>query len=177
MAFPEDMIGKVICGTGHRPDKLGGYNGQLPRESEYEARVVRLFSESKPKAVITGMAQGWDMVIANAALSLDIPVHAYIPFTGHSDRWPISVFWKYEKILSLCATMRTICPDHSPMTITEALHARSYAMVDDSEFVLACWDGSNSGTSKCIDYARKQNKPLLNVFDFIIKPVLDKETE
>lgn len=173
MAFPEDMTGKVICGTGHRPDRLGGYDGYLYREGDYIDRVRKLFEDYNPSGVITGMAQGWDSIIANVAQSLMIPVHAYVPFPGQESKWPREAQYNYHEILKRCDTVTTLAETYS----IEALHARSFAMVDAAEFVLACYDGNGgSGTSRCIDYAMKQNKPTLNVYNYVIRPKEKKET-
>lgn len=48
----------IICATGHRPNKLGGYGRDV------YARLVKLaydyLAVQKPDAVISGMALGWD---------------------------------------------------------------------------------------------------------------------
>ena len=42
-------------------------------------------------------------------------------------------------------------------------HERNRKIVDCAEIVLAFWDGSDGGTKSTMDYAKKQNKPLLIV--------------
>ena len=54
-----------IAATGHRPGKLGGH-----RQPVYDALrelAEEYFSEENPSLVITGMALGWDIAIAQAA--------------------------------------------------------------------------------------------------------------
>ena len=61
----------IIAGTGHRPDKLGGYSDDVLSKLIKLARTT-LF-DLKPKKVISGMALGWDMALAYAALALTEP--------------------------------------------------------------------------------------------------------
>ena len=34
-------------------------------------------------------------------------------------------------------------------------------MVDRSDFVLAFWNGTKGGTGNCVEYAKKQGKPVV----------------
>ena len=56
-----------VAGTGHRPNKLGGYDDDI-----YQ-RLVTLamtyLEETRPKRVISGMALGWDQALAEAAVN------------------------------------------------------------------------------------------------------------
>jgi nucleoside 2-deoxyribosyltransferase len=37
-------------------------------------------------------------------------------------------------------------------------------MVDNCDTVVAVWNGTSGGTKNCIDYAKKQNKPVANLY-------------
>ena len=51
----------IICGTGHRPNKLGGYT-QAAQLKLYNV-AVEVLEELKPTTVISGMAIGWDQAV------------------------------------------------------------------------------------------------------------------
>jgi uncharacterized phage-like protein YoqJ len=152
----------IVCGTGHRPDKLGGYD-----EATYQ-RLVQLATEylrvTKHDAVISGMALGWDQALAEAALDLCIPVKAYIPFMGMENKWPASSQMKYHALL------RRI-PDDDWVVCSEGGYApwkmqkRNEDMVNDSDYVLALWNGSTGGTHNCIAYAQKKQKQIVNLWE------------
>lgn len=36
-------------------------------------------------------------------------------------------------------------------------------MVDNSDFVIAVWDGTKGGTANCVRYAKKLNKELVAI--------------
>ena len=88
----DPYVGKVVCGTGHRPPKLGGYSDEV---WDHTCQVVIAFLKLlRPKGVISGMALGFDQALAWSAMQLDIPFIACmigvtlilrsIPFPGGS---------------------------------------------------------------------------------------------
>lgn len=147
----------IIAGTGHRPDKLGGY------DIESTMRVIdfatKIMGEQKPSGVITGMAIGWDMAIAQAAINLGIPFNAYVPFEGQELKWPMSTRLYYKVLLSK-ATNIHICSTGGYSKASMQL--RNQKMVDDCDVVAALWNGSPGGTQNCLAYAMMVDKPYIN---------------
>jgi uncharacterized phage-like protein YoqJ len=41
------------------------------------------------------------------------------------------------------------------------LELRNHFMVDDSDIVVALWNGSDGGTANCVDYAREKHKEII----------------
>lgn len=41
------------------------------------------------------------------------------------------------------------------------MQKRNEWMIDNSDAIIAVWDGTPSGTANTIEYARKQGKPVL----------------
>lgn len=154
----------IICGTGHRPNKLGGYG-----KPAFE-RLVSLSGDwldsNRPDVVISGVALGWDQALAVAAIRRKIETHAYVPCEGHSNIWPEESRRYYEKILRKCAVVRIAPVAYS----AKAMMDRNKDMVDAADLVLAIWDGSSGGTGNCVRYGEKQHKELVNLWDrFIVK--------
>ena len=78
-----------ICVTGHRPDKLYGYNITTPKYIKLKDKFKELLIKNNCTEAITGMALGADMVFAVAVLELknqgyDIKLHCAIPCRNHS---------------------------------------------------------------------------------------------
>lgn len=149
----------IICGTGHRPNKLGGYGEIAARKSLDLAR--NYLAENKPDTVISGMALGWDQALALAAFKEGIEVWAYIPFKGQESIWPATAKTLYAYILARCSFVRYIS---EPGFAAWKMQARNGAMVDDADLVLALWNGSSGGTKNCIDYALSKGKPVVNLW-------------
>lgn len=147
----------IICGTGHRPTKLGGYG------TEASVRLIRVAEAElfriKPTRVISGMALGWDTALAQAAIKLNIPFSAYIPFKGQESMWPRKSQDEYHDLLVMASEYIIISEGGYSV---EKMQIRNEAMVDACKLVLALWDGTSGGTANCLNYARMIGKPIIN---------------
>lgn len=151
----------IVAGTGHRPDKLGGYS------KEIEDRIFLIARDAldvlKPTMVISGMAIGWDLALARAALHLKLPLHAAIPFYGQEKKWPRNVQALYKDILRKCSAFT--CVSEGGYAAWK-MHKRNEWMVDNSNVLLSLFDGLNEGgTAACIRYALSKEKDIYNVWD------------
>lgn len=149
----------IIAGTGHRPDKLGGY-GQITFTA-LTALARDWLSEHRPHQVISGMALGWDQALAQAALDLRIPLIAAVPFEGFGNRWPEAAQYRCVGMLGAAAEVHIVHP--YPGTIAMQLH--NEWMVDRADLILALWNGSWGGTFNCIRYAQKMRRPIENLWN------------
>lgn len=152
----------IICGTGHRPPKLGGYGDKV-----YE-RLVTLASwwlwafDHPGMLVISGGALGWDQALATASYHEAIPYHLYLPFPDFDSKWPAGsrkvLEWQCKKAEIVKYTSE---PGYAPWK----MQVRNEAMVNASDLVLALWDGSDGGTANCVRYAEKVGKKVENLWD------------
>lgn len=150
----------VIAGTGHRMSKLGGYNNEsfLSLVSVAE----NWLRENKPTKVISGMAQGWDQALAQAAINCKIPFIAAVPFEGQETRWSERGQRYFKKLLANAESITYVCDNgYSP----HKMQIRNEWMVDNCDLVLAMWDGTNGGTGNCVKYAKKVNKDMVNLYE------------
>ena len=165
----------ILAATGHRPNKLGGYDAET--EKKLIDFAVSTLREHQPSMVISGMAIGWDMAIAIAAIRLEIPFWAYLPFIGQELRWPSTTRLLYHAVLR--KAQRTIVCDEGGFT-KQAMQIRNMRMVDDCEHIVALWNGSSGGTANCIHYAQRVNRPYTNYWpewDMGLSPGLTPITE
>lgn len=156
----ENVTIDVLSVTGHRPDKLGGYS---PKAFQHLVNVAEsCLTKLSPKKVITGMALGWDMAIAQACVNLGIPFIAAIPFKGQESRWQTKDQDKYKSLLQKAFVIEVISEgSYSPYK----MELRNHWMVDHATAVLALYNGDDSGgTANCVRYVKKQKKPLLNAY-------------
>lgn len=149
----------IIAATGHRPPKLGGY------DSETMARCFNVahdyLSAMRPAGVISGMALGWDQEFASAAIVLNIPVHAAVPFDGQERQWPQMSQHRYKSLLACCTSVTVVSPGHYSHS---AMQTRNIWMVDRANRICALFDGSASGTRHCIDYALRMGRDIDNLW-------------
>lgn len=151
----------ILCGTGHRPNKLGGYGEDVA----HNLRIVagNWLERYGPEKVISGMALGWDQQLALAAIALNIPVIAAVPFSGQEKAWPLASQEVFHFIIDKAADVEVVSAGgYAPWK----MQVRNQWMVDNAKIVLALWDGSDGGTANCIRYAESKNKPITNLWEF-----------
>lgn len=148
----------IVAGTGHRPNKLGGYS------EEATERLVNLAMRNLGGAtrVISGMALGWDTALALAALELEIPLTAAVPFHGQERMWPKSSQDRFHKILDQADDIVYVCDKGYAAW---KMQVRNEYMVDKCDVLLALWDGSEGGTGNCIKYAKKVHRDINNIWE------------
>lgn len=152
----------IVAGTGHRPNKLGGYSDSVAAGLQHCALQWLRLKEDDVTCVISGMALGWDQALASAAYSLGIPFHAYIPFEGQEKMWPRKSQDYFKWLLSRASNVvYTSDPEYAPWKMQH----RNEKMVDACDRVLALWDGSSGGTGNCVAYANKVGKPVTNLWE------------
>lgn len=115
--------------TGHRPNKLGGY----------DARIA----------------------IAEATLSLEIPLVAAIPFEGQERRWPEKSQAHYQLLLKNAKEVHIVSKGGYSGA---AMDKRNHWVVDHSDFMTVLWNGTSGGTANCVRYVEKCSKTYANVW-------------
>lgn len=149
----------IICGTGHRPDKLGGY-GEDVKES-LNTVAMEWLTKHKVDRIISGGALGWDQALAMAAWDLGIPYTMALPFLAFDSKWPQRSRDYLTRLINDAHDVVYVCdPGYAPWKMQE----RNKWMVDNSDSVLALWNGTLGGTANCIKYAEKVGKPVTNLW-------------
>lgn len=162
--------------TGHRPPKLGGYGRDTQQKLyTFAHKIVRLHLHAELhvrgypinplNTAIIGMAQGWDMAVAQACLALHIPYTAAIPYPGQENVWPDkSIRDLYKSLIEDAAHRIYVSPTPGPHPAV-ALQLRNQWIVDHSDRLIALWDEEEAGgTWNCVKYARRQDKMVINVW-------------
>jgi uncharacterized phage-like protein YoqJ len=143
----------VFAGTGHRPDKLGGYDPSVSTRLVDLARASLL--KYQPGEVVSGMALGWDTALALAAIEVDIPLTAAVPYEGQERKWKPEQKQVFHTILARATTVTVVSPGGYAFW---KMQARNEWMVDRATRVLALWNGGGGGTGNCIAYARARGR-------------------
>lgn len=160
-----------ICVTGHRPDKLYGYDIYNKEWTGLKDTFKEMLTEYGCTEAITGMALGVDTVFALAVLELkeegqDIKLHCAIPCRNHPSRWPEASKRQYQEILDKADIVKLVSDEEYKPYL---MQKRNVYMVDLAEKVIAVWDGSPSGTAHCVRYAEKCGKEIVRIDPWEIK--------
>lgn len=149
----------VLAGTGHRPDKLGGYGADVSTRLVDLARAALM--KYRPSRVVSGMALGWDTALALAAIELGIPLTAAVPFEGQERKWRHEQQQLFRAILARATEVVVVSPGGYAVW---KMQVRNEWMVDRATGVLALWNGGGGGTGNCIEYARGRQVEIVNLW-------------
>lgn len=150
----------IIAATGHRPTKLGGYSMDALKYLR-DIMVDFITKAGNVDTVISGMAIGWDTAVALATLQTKKKLICAIPFKGQEGRWPEESQYLYNQVLERATEVTIVCEGGYE---SWKMQRRNEWMVDNSEAIVAMWDGSVGGTANCIRYARQQDKLAYNLY-------------
>ncbi len=167
---------KTACFTGHRPNKLFGYerDNYLQLVQILTDAVESLYTKGYTR-FITGGAQGADQLAfwaINRAKKKypDIQSLVYVPFRGQQRVWQMkTLFGQEEYYLMLSKADTVLFLEETPtasMNVVPFLYNRNHRMVDDSDLVIGIYhegdfrEASKGGTAECLRYADKNNKPI-----------------
>ena len=155
----------IIAVTGHRPNKLYGYDLNNEKNLELKEKFKKLLIDNKCTEAITGMALGVDTIFALAVLELkdegyDIKLHCAIPCKNHSSKWIRESVDLYNKILEKADIVKLVTDEtYKPYL----MQVRNEYMVDLADKIIAVWNGSSGGTANCVKYAQKKNKEIIRI--------------
>jgi uncharacterized phage-like protein YoqJ len=143
----------IVAGTGHR---------RIEHSVRQLVDAIRVeFLCLAPSRVISGMALGWDMALAEAAVEEGVPFVAAVPFPEQTSLWPPDQQARHESLLSLAAEVVVVAQCLS----SAAYEKRNRWMIDRADLVLSYWDGSlTGGTSNAVRYADRRRVAMRNMF-------------
>ena len=162
----EDTQERIIGVTGHRPEKLYGYDLTEPRWIKLKGLFKNILLKEKATAGVTGMALGTDQVFAMSVLELkeqgcDIKLVTMLPFKEYSCKWPMESQILFKNILDKADKINYVYS--SLPNVGHSLQKRNEVLVGVVRKLICVWDGSPSGTKRCIEYADSNGVPLIPV--------------
>ena len=149
------------CFTGHRPQKLPwGYN-------ENDERCIDMINRTKAEienaikkgyhTFLCGMALGFDMICAEIVLELKkkypyVILEGAIPCLNQDAKWNSQSKERYRKILGQCDVKTVLSEVYTPTCMND----RNMYMVEQSDVVIAIWNGKPSGTGNTVQFAKEK---------------------
>lgn len=155
------------CFTGHRPKSLpfGNDEGAPGCERLKELlreNIERQITENGITHFISGMAMGVDIYAAEIVLQLKekyphITLECAIPCETQANRWNDSWRNRYFDIIYRADAAKTLQTRYT----YDCLMKRNKYMVDNSDVVIAVWNGEKSGTGNTVRYAESCGKSII----------------
>jgi len=158
----------TCCFTGHRTEKLPW------KENEYDPTCLalkeRLYDtlhalyRSGYRRFICGMATGADLYFGEAVVALrdehpDVILEGAIPFDGQADRWPQTLRKRYFRLAEECDEKTILHTTYTP----DCMMDRNRYMVDNSNLLIAVYNGKPGGTQKTMLYAMRHGVEIIQL--------------
>ena len=162
----------TACFTGHRPNKLGGYDLNSPRNQQLISKVYDLVEniivKEKVKNFISGGALGTDQIGFWCVQMLKEKYPEIInilatPFQKQDAVWSLEQKKEYklvlqhaDKIINVEELEEYKTNENVPFGeySNKKMQKRNEYMIDNSLIVIGIFDGSKGGTYNCIEYAK-----------------------
>lgn len=158
---------KTACFTGHRPNKLNGYNPKDNSELLFKLRdvIIDHIENKEVHTFISGMALGIDMWSARIVLKLkekypNIKLVCAVPCDKHYSKWFQPNIDEWYAIIAKADEVVYVSKE--PYT-SWCMQKRNEYMVDNSNYIIAIWDGTKGGTGNCVKYAQSKSKPIITL--------------
>ena len=126
--------------TGHRPQGLN----QTQRtyiKAVLPAIVEELAKDYKVDTLLSGMAQGVDLIWAGIARQSSLRLEAYIPFPEQTKGWDAEWVNYHEGLIDYASFIHQASNSYA----TWAFHKRNDMMLDNCDVVVAVWDPRRRG--------------------------------
>ena len=156
----------TACFTGHRPKSLPcGYNEEhyacIKIKAQLRRMIVGLIEKKNVTHFISGAAIGVDVWAMEIVFELkeeytNITLEAAVPCRSQAAGWNVKNKERYDHLLSLCDKITLVQEYYT----SDCMMKRNRYMVDNSNYVVAVWNGKPSGTGNTIKYAAQQGKPV-----------------
>lgn len=144
--------------TGHRPEKVEGYEGKIIVELRKE--ILKAI-DCGYTTFLTGMSRGVDLWAADIVIHLrrynpKLKLIGVVPFEGFESGWPVD--WKkhYKLVRKELDWIHVVSTEYSH----DVYQRRNQYMVDHSSLVLAVFNGEPGGTQNTIQYAQTEHVPV-----------------
>lgn len=143
----------VIGVTGHRE--------LADKEENIKKKIKEQFAKLKPTKVVTGMALGFDMLVAEVCVEENIPFIAACPFYGQENLWSDSEKEKYKLLLSKAYEIKYVL--EREYQTNKDYHTRNRWLVDNCHKII-CYlkpKQKSGGTFQACKYAKIKNKEVV----------------
>ncbi|MCY1018154.1 hypothetical protein [Pyxidicoccus sp. MSG2] len=144
--------------TGHQPHLLGGFSEESA--SRLRAFARQWLQRARPVEVICGMAPGWDLAMAEAALEEVVPLVAALAWPGQGRNWPGEAYAHLQSLLERAALVHVAFSQRAPAMWT----VRDRWVLSRGDHVVALWSGAEGGTAEAIAHARELGRPVENLW-------------
>ena len=149
------------CFTGHRPEKM--QRSEMEIQSDLEREISNAVFDGL-NVFISGMARGVDIVAAEIVLQLreegwPVRLICASPYPGFESNWSEGWRNRYRAIIGKADLVKYIRAQYSK----DCFQVSNELLVDHSARVIAVYNGHPGGTRNTIEYALRQEVPVVKI--------------
>ncbi len=153
------------CGfTGYRFEKLPFSRKDAPAIELLKAKLkkaVLCAFEKGCEDFICGFAEGSDLIFAQAVTELKaehegLRLEAALPFESPHVSWCDSDKMSFESLIARCDSVKTLSKTHT----RGCYFARNDYIIENSERMIAVYDGKPGGTAYTVERAKRRGLPI-----------------
>jgi hypothetical protein len=145
--------------SGHQPHHLGGFTPEVFLRLHTLAK--QFIADTQPSEVITGLAAGWDVACAQAAIELGVPLVSALAHPRQGHNWPEDAKRDMDWLVERSAQVHIACPKWQ----MDCWTVRDHWVLDRGDFTVVLYGGGEGGTAQAIDYLHSVGKPWANVWE------------
>jgi uncharacterized phage-like protein YoqJ len=166
---------RTIGFSGHRPQKLGGWDPDDLWNKKIISVLDGLIKALKyiygdDLRLIAGGALGVDQWVMELAVANSVKLTAAIPFRSYHSKWPMPRQKHYLDLLKNVDKTYYVCAEDKDLAYGTMMMRRNQWILDMSEILIAVWDKQeNGGTYDAIRRAREMKVPILVIDPLKIK--------
>ena len=156
--------GLILVGTGHRPNRLGGYS--YSTQDKLARLATTAVQQLQPSYGYCGGALGWDMAWGEALMDAGIPYCMALPWPDMGLRWSFNQRLTFRLLKEKADRVHYL----SDRYYKGVYIVRDKYMVDNAQGVVALLDptATTSGTYQTVQYAESLHLPIMNLWPLYI---------
>ena len=159
-------MGKSLCFTGHRPEKL-------MKPYDESSQIITFIKAELKKYILSSINDGYDSFYSGVARGVDIFASeivielrkeypnikhiAVIPYKEQSLKWNFVWRERYEKIIANSDIKLILSEEY----YSGCLIDRNAFMIENTQRVIAVYNGGHNGTYNTINLAKKYSKEII----------------
>ncbi|HEX7276783.1 MAG TPA: ribonuclease H [Acidimicrobiales bacterium] len=147
--------GRRVVVAGHRPPDLGGYDDN-PVAAAVRTKLAEVLAAKRQLhpdlVVLTGLGLGAEQLAAEAALDVDVPFVAVLPYSDPDGVWPADARQRFRHLLDH-ATATVVLQQKQPATkqlAGAALRRRDQWVARHSHEAIVVWDGADATVGRTV---------------------------
>ena len=135
------------------------YDEECPLALDFKRRLhdtIEMLILQGFKHMISGGAQGMDMMAAEAVLDLqkeypDVTLEIAVPFEAQAAKWADDYHARWQSCIDRADVVTVLSHEYTK----GCLFARNCYLVTQADILLACFDGKEGGTKNTVEYAQR----------------------